>query len=28
MPSTSPAHAGMRFEEKLAAWRRLLEFTD
>ncbi len=21
LPSTSPAHAGMRFEEKLAAWR-------
>lgn len=28
MPSTSPAHAGMNFEQKLAAWRRLLEFID
>ncbi len=24
LPSTSPAHAGMRFEDKLAAWRPLL----
>jgi G:T/U-mismatch repair DNA glycosylase len=22
LPSTSPAHAGMRFEEKLARWHR------
>lgn len=28
MPSTSPANAGMTFEQKLAAWRRLLEFID
>lgn len=28
MPSTSPAHAGMRFEQKLEAWRRLLDFID
>ena len=28
MPSTSPAHAGMSFEQKLAAWRRLLAFID
>ena len=28
MPSTSPAHAGMSFELKLAAWRQLLEFID
>ena len=28
MPSTSPAHAGMSFERKLDAWRRLLEFID
>ena len=28
MPSTSPANAGMRFEQKLAAWQRLLEFID
>ncbi len=28
MPSTSPANAGMNFEQKLAAWRRLLEFID
>jgi len=27
MPSTSPAHAGMKFEEKLMAWRCLLDFT-
>ncbi len=26
MPSTSPANAGMSFEQKLAAWRRLLDF--
>ncbi|MCG6939703.1 MAG: DNA-deoxyinosine glycosylase [Thiohalocapsa sp.] len=25
LPSTSPAHAGMRFEDKLAAWRVILE---
>jgi|AACY02.2.fsa_nt_gi G:T/U mismatch-specific DNA glycosylase len=25
LPSTSPAHAGMRFEAKLAAWRVLLQ---
>ena len=28
MPSTSPAHAGMSFEQKLAAWRQLLDFID
>jgi len=28
MPSTSPAHAGMRFEQKLEVWRRLLDFVD
>ena len=28
MPSTSPANAGMSFEQKLAAWRRLLEYID
>lgn len=28
MPSTSPANAGMRFEQKLTAWQRLLEFID
>jgi TDG/mug DNA glycosylase family protein len=28
MPSTSPANAGMKFPEKLAAWQRLLEFID
>ena len=28
MPSTSPANAGMTFERKLSAWRRLLEFID
>ncbi len=28
MPSTSPANAGMNFEQKLEAWRRLLEFID
>jgi hypoxanthine-DNA glycosylase len=26
MPSTSPAHAGMSFEQKLADWRRLLDY--
>ena len=26
MPSTSPANAGMKFEEKLDNWRQLLEF--
>jgi len=25
LPSTSPAHAGMRYEEKLARWRRAIE---
>lgn len=25
LPSTSPAHAGMRFEQKLALWRKALE---
>jgi len=28
MPSTSPANAAMNFEQKLAVWRRLLEFID
>ena len=28
MPSTSPAHAGMSFEQKLGAWRQLLDFID
>jgi hypoxanthine-DNA glycosylase len=28
MPSTSPANAGLSFEQKLAAWRRLLEYID
>ncbi len=28
MPSTSPANAGMNFEQKLAAWRRILGFID
>ena len=28
LPSTSPAHAGMRFEQKLAAWRRILTHLD
>ena len=28
MPSTSPANAGMSFEQKLAAWRHLLDFVD
>ncbi len=26
MPSTSPANAGMNFAQKLAAWRRLLDY--
>ena len=26
MPSTSPAHAGMTFEQKLAAWRQILPY--
>ncbi len=25
LPSTSPAYAGMRFEEKLARWRHALQ---
>jgi len=28
LPSTSPAHAGMRFEQKLAAWRQILAHLD
>jgi len=28
MPSTSPANAAMNFAQKLAAWRRLLDFLD
>jgi TDG/mug DNA glycosylase family protein len=28
MPSTSPANAGMTFQQKLDAWRRLLDFID
>jgi hypoxanthine-DNA glycosylase len=28
MPSTSPANAGMNFEQKLGAWRRILDFVD
>ena len=28
MPSTSPAHAGMSFDRKLAAWRRVLDYLD
>ena len=28
LPSTSPANAGMTFEQKLAAWRRLLDYLD
>jgi double-stranded uracil-DNA glycosylase len=26
LPSTSPAHAGMRYEEKLARWREALRY--
>jgi G:T/U-mismatch repair DNA glycosylase len=26
LPSTSPAHASMQFEEKLARWRALLDY--
>ncbi len=28
MPSTSPANAGMNFNQKLEAWRRLLDFIN
>ena len=28
MPSTSPANAGMSFEQKLESWRRILDFID
>jgi TDG/mug DNA glycosylase family protein len=28
MPSTSPANAGMNLEQKLAAWRRIIDFID
>ena len=28
MPSTSPANAGLSFEQKLDAWRRILEYLD
>jgi hypoxanthine-DNA glycosylase len=28
MPSTSPANAGMTYAQKLAAWRRLLDYID
>ena len=28
LPSTSPANAGMKFEQKLAAWRRILDYLD
>lgn len=28
LPSTSPANAGMDFDQKLAAWRRLLDYID
>ncbi|HUV22184.1 MAG TPA: DNA-deoxyinosine glycosylase [Gammaproteobacteria bacterium] len=28
MPSTSPANAGMNLAQKLAAWRRLLDYID
>ena len=27
MPSTSPANAGMKFEQKLLAWRELLDYV-
>lgn len=27
MPSTSPANAGMKFEQKLEAWNRLLDYV-
>ena len=28
MPSTSPANAGTSFEQKLAAWRRILDYIE
>ena len=28
MPSTSPANAGMTYQQKLDAWRKLLDFLD
>jgi hypoxanthine-DNA glycosylase len=28
IPSTSPANAGMSFEEKLAAWREILDYLE
>jgi hypoxanthine-DNA glycosylase len=28
LPSTSPAHAGMTFEQKLAAWQQILSYLD
>ena len=28
LPSTSPANAGTTFEQKLAAWRRLLDYIE
>lgn len=28
LPSTSPANAGMNFEQKLEAWRRLLDYIN